>query len=129
MKVAVTCVGAVAFALGLGACGSSGKGTPTPKTLAPPGAVAIASFGVPAVKVCGPALVTKVPVSYAVDSARSQRVVVDGHVQSGTDAASGTIMVSVPCDNGKHTIALVAQGDQGHLEGRVKYVTTLRRPG
>ena len=112
------------MALALGACSSGGGGTTTNT-----GAVAIVSFVVPAFVKCGPALNAKVPVSYAVDSARSQRVVVDGRVQKGTDAASGTLSVPVPCDNQKHTIAFVAEGSRGHLLGRVKYVTTLRTAG
>jgi len=112
------------MALALGSCGSGGGGSTTN-----PRPVAILSFVVPAAVKCGPAPNAKVPVSYAVDSARSQHVVVDGHVQGGTDAASGKVMVPVPCDDQKHTIAFVVQGSRGHLLGRVKYVTTLRTAG
>ena len=124
MKVVRSGVGAFAIVLALGSCGSSGGDASTS-----PRPVAIVRFVVPATVKCGPALNAKVPVSYAVDSTRSQHVVVDGHVQKGTDAASGEISVPVPCDDQKHTIAFVVQGSRGHLLGRVKYVTTLRTTG
>ncbi len=124
VKVVRRGVAALVLVVAFSSC-SSGGSHAAPST----GAVAILSFVVPASKKCGPALIAKVPVSYAVESARNQHVVVDGHVQKGTDAASNTITVPVPCDNRKHTIALVVAGERGHLLGRVKYVTTLRTTG
>jgi len=118
-------MGAVVCALALSACGSSGGSQATPAA----GAVAILSFVVPPSVACGPAPTAKVPVSYAVDSARSQHVVVDGRIVQGTDAASHTITVIVPCDNQKHTIAFVVQGTRGRLLGRTKYVFAVRRAG
>jgi hypothetical protein len=128
VRVARCGVGALVIALALTACSSGGHGT-TPKTTAPSGAAAILSFVVPALVKCGPAPNAKVKISYAVESARGQHVVIDGHIQSGTDAASNTISAPVPCDNQKHTVAFVVEGARGHLLGRVKYVTTLRVAG
>jgi len=118
-------VGALAIALALSSCGSSAGGNASTGS----GAAAIVSFVVPKVVACGPAPNTQVVVSYAVDSARNQHVVVDGRVQKGTEAASRSFALPLPCDNRKHTIALVVEGARGHLLGRVKYVTTIRKAG
>jgi hypothetical protein len=127
LNIARGCAGAAAIALALTACGgSSGSHGATPTT-AGTGAAAILSFVVPATVKCGPGPNANVPVSYAVDSARGQRVVIDGQLQRGTEATRRTIVFPIPCDNRKHTVALLVEGARGHLVGRTAHVTTLRR--
>jgi hypothetical protein len=120
------CAGAAAIALVLSACGSSSGARPT-KTTPESGAAAILSFVVPASVSCGPGPNASVPVSYSVQSARGQRVVIDGHLQRGTEATRRTIAFAVPCDNHEHTVALLVEGARGHLVGRTAHVKTRRR--
>ena len=121
------CAGVAAIALALCSCGSSSGGPAATKTTAEPGAAAILSFVVPTSVSCGPGPNARVPVSYSVQSARGQRVVIDGRVQRGTEATRRTIAFAVPCDNHKHAVALLVQGARGHLVGRTAHVTTRRR--
>ena len=117
------CAGAIVAALAAGGCGSSGGGAPLSTSATPPGAAAILSFTVaPSVR-CGAGPNAPVRVSYSVDAGRSQHVAVDGHVQKGTDAATRTLTVPVRCDGRKHSVALIVEGERGHLQGRTKYVT------
>jgi hypothetical protein len=128
VNLARWCAGAAAVALALTACGSSSAAHSTTQNTTEAGAAAILSFVVPASVKCGPAPTAEVPVSYSVVSARSQRLVIDGRLQRGTEATKRTLSFSIPCDNRKHTVALLVEGARGHLVGRTAHVTTVRRP-
>jgi hypothetical protein len=121
------CIGAIVVVLALTACGSSGGSTPGTGTAdqSSSGAAVILSFTVPKSVQCGSRPTTPVPISYAVDAARSQKILVDSHVQPATEATRGTITAPVPCDGRRHSVALLVTGMRGHLIGRVEYVTTV----
>ena len=127
---------AAALVLAVTACSSSSGKTPTSPTpfgqttiestrTSLPGGARITSFVVPKSVRCGSAPSKTVRVTYAVSGAKRHQLIIDGRVESGAAAPSGTVNPPVHCDGLPHTVALVAIDAAGRRTSQVKYLTTV----
>lgn len=131
MKRLVVAVAAVAALAIVGtACSDdseSGAATSTTAAADKPGTATISKFEVPETVQCeANTPSTTFPVTYEVTGAKRQQLLVDGRVEPGTDAASGTLAaVPVHCDAVPHTVVIVAYDDAGHRTADKKVLKTL----